>query len=63
MAEKLNKKASIRTTGKLDRKVVSKTASKLDKKAASKTTQKKAVITTNNLDKAQIKKVYFFLTF
>ncbi|PKY55988.1 EF-hand [Rhizophagus irregularis] len=58
MAEKLNKKASIRTTGKLDRKVVSKTASKLDKKAASKTTQKKAVITTNNLDKAQIKKIF-----
>lgn len=62
MAEKLNKKTSIRTAGKLDKKVVSKTASKLDKKATSKTTQKNAVITTNNLDKAQIKKVYF-LTF
>ncbi|RGB24742.1 hypothetical protein C1646_772653 [Rhizophagus diaphanus] len=58
MAEKLIKKASIRTTGKLDRKVVSKTSSKLDKKASSKTTQKKAVITTNNLDKAQIKKIF-----
>jgi hypothetical protein len=59
MAEKLNKKVSIKSAGKLNKKVTSKTASKLDKRATRKTTQEKAVITTNNLDKAQIKKVRF----
>jgi hypothetical protein len=58
-AGKLDKKLSIKTAGKLDKKVASKTASKLNKKPARKTTQEKAIITTEKLDKVQIKKVIF----
>jgi len=56
MAEKLDKKAAAKTAGKLDKKTTSKTSGKLDKKATSKITN--AVITTDKLDRAEIKKIF-----
>jgi len=57
MAEKLDKKAATKTAGKLDKKAASKTPEKSDKKAtSSKITN--AVITTDKLDKKEIKKIF-----
>ncbi|PKC12544.1 EF-hand [Rhizophagus irregularis] len=57
MAEKLGKKAAIKTAGKLDKKSVNKTSGKSDNKGSNNKITK-GVITTDKLDKAEIKRIF-----
>lgn len=59
MAEKLDKKAAIKTAGKLDNKSVNKNSGKSDNKGSNNKITK-GVITTDKLDKAEIKRVIIY---